>query len=148
MRDFIGEGNFTIDGRLICYRLVTVCDYLRAKGMSDQELSDFQDKHSEVADKINQVMGLKQSCFLLRRVSESCGSLADDLYSLKNRLIRELKEQHDFDFDDDFVERNGEPEKHCRHCGKPMIVCYDKSVQHGNYHTYDMMTDADHMAEE
>lgn len=108
MRDFIGDG-IHIDGRMIQYRLVTVSDYLRAKGWSEDEINEFADKKYEVYKLVNQVMALKQSCFLLRRTGHSCGSLSDDLYSLKMRLIRELREQHSFEFDDEFVERDGKP---------------------------------------
>lgn len=106
MREFIGD-DLHIDGQMIQYRLVTADDYLKAKGWSQNKINQFADKQYEVYQMINQIMALKQSCFLLRRTSHSCGSLSDDLYSLKMRLIRELKEQYDFEFDDDFVEKDG-----------------------------------------
>lgn len=106
MRDFIGD-QLSIDGRMIQYRLVTVSDYLEAKGWTDEKIEEFADKKNEVFTLINQVMALKQSCFLLRRTGYSCGSLSDDLYQLKLRLIHELKSEHDFEFDDEFVERDG-----------------------------------------
>ena len=108
MRDFIGD-KIHIDGRMIQYRLVTVSDYLHAKGWSEDEIDEFADKKYEVYQMVNQVMALKQSCFLLRRTGYSCGSLSDDLHTLKMRLIRELKNEHDFEFDDEFVERDGKP---------------------------------------
>ena len=40
----------------------------------------------------------------MRHVSYSCGTLSDGLLVLKNKLIIELKEKYNFDFDDDFVE--------------------------------------------
>jgi hypothetical protein len=106
MREFIGD-NIHIDGRMIQYRLVTARDYLKAKRWSEKKIDEFADKQYEVYQMINQVMALKQSCFLLRRTGYSCQSLSDDLYSLKMRLIRELKDQHNFEFDDEFVERDG-----------------------------------------
>ena len=106
MRVYLGD-HLHIDGRMICYRLVTVSDYLRAKGMSDAEVADFADKRYKVYEMINQIMALKQSCFMLRRTSYLCGSLSDNLYNLKMRLIRELKDVHGYEFDDDFVERDG-----------------------------------------
>lgn len=145
MRDFIGD-HLKIDGRMIAYRLITAGDYLEAKGMSEEELEEFADKNNTVYELINQVMALKQACFMFRRTSYSCGSLSDDLYSLKMRLIRELHDEHNFDFDDEFVERDGEPQKHCKVCGEPMIVCYDKSVRHGTYERQNMKADADHRA--
>lgn len=106
MRSFIGDG-IRIDGRMICYRLVTGMDYLRAKGWSDNEIDTFCDQKDEVYKLLNQVMALKQSCFLLRRTTHSCQSLSDNLYSLKLRLIHELRNDHRFEFDDEFVERDG-----------------------------------------
>lgn len=107
MRDYIGDF-IKIDGRMIHYRLVTAGDYMRAKhGLTDDGYEDFVENNYEQYQLLSQIMGLKQSCFLLRRTSHSCGSLSDNLYSLKNRLIRELREKYDFEFDDDFVENYG-----------------------------------------
>lgn len=108
MRNFIGD-HLRIDGRMICYRLVTASDYLQAQGMSEEEIDQFAEERHQTYKLINQIMALKQSCFLLRRTSYSCGSLSDDLYSLKMRLIHELRNEHNFEFDDEFVERNGMP---------------------------------------
>ena len=107
MREYI-PGRISIDGRMIEYRLVTANDYLEAKNKwSDEQIEEFCDKNQETYTLINQIMALKQSCYLMRRVSHSCGSLSDDLYDLKLRLIHELKEKHQFEFDDDFVENYG-----------------------------------------
>lgn len=108
MRDYIGD-NLHIDGRMIVYRLVTATDYFAAKGLSRKEIDEMVDKNNDVYRTVNQIMALKQSCFLLRRTSHSCQSLSDDLYRLKVKLIRKLKEKYDFVFDDEFVERNGIP---------------------------------------
>lgn len=85
MRDYLGD-HLHIDGRLICYRLVTAHDYLKAKGWSEEKIDAFRsmcDDNYDTYKLINQVMALKQSCFLLRRTAYSCGSLSEDLYSLK-----------------------------------------------------------------
>jgi hypothetical protein len=76
--------------------------------MSQEEIDNFCDDKNEIYTIINQIMALKQSCYLLRRTSYSCGSLAEDLFNLKLKLIQELKDKHNFDFDDDFVERDGD----------------------------------------
>jgi hypothetical protein len=133
LREFIGD-HIEIDGRMIAYRLVTASDYLSAKGLSEQEIYDFQDNNGNTFELINQIMAIKQSCWLLRRTKYSCQSLSDNLFSLKNRLIKELKECHWFDFDDDFVERDGEPQQYCKICHLPMITCYDKTRRHGTYY--------------
>jgi hypothetical protein len=104
LRDFIGD-RISIDGRMIEYRLVTSSDYFKAKKYSESEIDGFFDNN--IADLVTQVMGLKQSCYLMRRVSYSCQSLSDGLYDLKMRLIHELKDQYSFEFDDQFVEDYG-----------------------------------------
>ena len=114
--------------------------------MSEKEVEDFSEKNHYVYERITQIMALKQSCWLLRRTSYSCQSLSDGLYSLKLRLIHELRDEFNFEFDDELVERNGEPRKYCKVCDKPMIVCYDGSVRHGTYERYDMFADANHKA--
>jgi len=107
MREYIGE-TISIDGRGIYYRLVTAYDYLRAKhGLDDEECENFVEENYEIYRKLNQIMALKQSCFLLRRTSYSCGSLSDHLYDLKSTLIKELREKYGFEFDDLFVENYG-----------------------------------------
>ena len=107
MRDFIG-GNISIDGRMIEYRLFTSNCYLEAKyNYSEEELEKFNEDNDELCTLLNQVMALKQSCYLLRRITYSCGSLSSDLYDLKCRLIMELSEKYNFDFDEEFVENYG-----------------------------------------
>lgn len=111
MRDFIKD-NISIDGRNIEYRLVTVSDYLKAKdNLNPSQIDDFIDNHNKEYTLINQIMAIKQSCYLLRRVSHSCGSLAEDLYDLKLKLIRKLKTNYNYDFDDNFVEMYGFTDK-------------------------------------
>ena len=97
---------FKIDGRNIQYTLETASDYLYAKheNWSSDDLDAFIDNNFEQYQTLNQVMALKQSCFLLRHTSHTCGSLADGLFALKNELISKLKKSYNFDFDDKFVE--------------------------------------------
>lgn len=104
LREYIGD-NISIDGRMIWYRLVNATEYFLAKGYSEKEVEDFFDKG--IGETVNQIMAIKQSCYLLRRTSYSCQSLSDDLFSLKNRLIHELREKYNFEFDDQFVEEYG-----------------------------------------
>lgn len=110
LRDFIGD-KISIDGRMIEYRLVTATDYLKAKGWTKEQIHKLYDEQNELAKTINQIMALKHACYLFRRTSHSCQSLPDDLFDLKNRLIKELKIKYDFEFDDVFVERDGQPMK-------------------------------------
>lgn len=110
MRKYI-YNEIKIDGRNIPYAIVTAEDYLLAKDILDGNAEDYdelfekwEEENYEIYELITQILALKQSCFLMRRVSYSCGTLSDGLYCLKNRLIIELKEKYNFDFDDDFVE--------------------------------------------
>lgn len=110
MRKYI-PGEIKIDGRNIPYSIVTTEDYLLAKDILDGDAENYdeifekwEEEHSEIYEKITQILALKQSCYLMRRVSYSCGTLSDGLYRLKNELIAELKEKYNFEFDDEFVE--------------------------------------------
>ena len=105
MREFIGD-HIQIDGRMIGYRIFTASQYLEEKypEWSESKLDKFIDKNYSLYEMLNQVMALKQSCFLLRRVSYSCGSLSDCLFNLKLELIQKLKNEYNFEFDEDLVE--------------------------------------------
>ena len=108
LREYI-PGDIRIDGRNIPYSIVTAKDYLEAKKLLDGSNEAYEewleiDENFQIYTLLSQILGLKQSCYLMRRVSYSCGSLSDNLYYLKNRLIVELKEKYNFEFDDDFVE--------------------------------------------
>lgn len=104
MREYI-ENRISIDGRNIPYKIVDTGDYLEAKlGMTEEEMGKFLDEDPTRYDLITQVIALKHSCYLMRRVSHSSGSLAENLYDLKLRLIEELQDNHNFVFDDDFME--------------------------------------------
>lgn len=104
MRDFIGD-RIRIDGRMIGYKIFIASEYLIATGMTEEQVNDFIDNKYECYILINQIIAIKQSCWLLRRTSYSCQSLSDDMYNLKIRLIRELKDKYDYDFDDDLMEQ-------------------------------------------
>lgn len=110
LREFIGDG-IRIDGRMISYRIFTAHQYLSHKnGWTEDQCHEFVEKDFDNYQAyllLSQIMALKQSCFLLRRTTHSCQSLSDNLYDLKLRLINELKENHNIEFDDDFVERDG-----------------------------------------
>jgi hypothetical protein len=104
MREWL-DVSLHIDGRQIPYRLVTARDYFESKGYGETEIEDLYE--SPIGELVTQIMGLKQSIFLLRHTSHSCGSLPDTLFFLKMRLIFELKEKYQFVFDDDLVETYG-----------------------------------------
>lgn len=104
MRDFIGD-NIIIDGRMIGYRVHTAYEYLKLKGLDEEEIEDFQENKYDIYELITQIIAVKQSCWLLRRTRYSCGSLSDGMLDLKYKLINELKENYDYDFDDDLMEK-------------------------------------------
>lgn len=104
MRDFIGD-RIKIDGRTIGYRIYTAYEYLKVKGLDDEEIEDFAENNYKIYELINQIIAVKQSCWLLRRTSYSCQSLSDGMYNLKLRLINELKDKYNYDFDDILMEK-------------------------------------------
>lgn len=121
MREYNGD-SIEIDGRSIWYRLVTAFDYLEAKGYSknwkingfsseEESWDNWVGNNYEIYCRLTQIMGLKQSCFLLRRTRYSCQSLSDQLFDLKNELISELENKYNFIFDDEFVENYGHKER-------------------------------------
>ena len=91
-RDYIKK-YLSIDGRMIPYRIFTVEVYFEEKGLSKEEIEKLYDEKYDMCQILNQVIALKQSCVLLRHTSHSCGSLSEDLFQLKLRLIKELKEK-------------------------------------------------------
>lgn len=105
IRPYIDNKKLSIDGRMIPYPLVTAGDYLEAKhNMTEEEVEKFIDDHYEQYTMLNTIIAMKQSCFLLRNVSYSCGSLSDNLYAHKNDMVGKYNETYDVPFDEDFYE--------------------------------------------
>lgn len=105
MRKYI-PGDISIDGRNIPYTVSTAAIYLMEHdGLSENEMYDFMENKYDIYQRINQIIALKQSCYLLRSVSYSCGSLSEDLYQLKMQLIYELREIYHYEFDDEWMEQ-------------------------------------------
>lgn len=111
MREYINKP-VEIDGRKIPYPVFTAADYLILHDKIE-DLEEYMEKNYEMCRTINQIMAIKQSCFLLRNTSHSCQSLSDDLYELKLRLIGELKEKYNYEFDDSWVEDQLGPQELC-----------------------------------
>ena len=102
MRDYINR-NIRIGGRLIPYPVYTSWEYFELHdGIEDVE--DFVDSNPAIEELVTQILALKQSCFLLRHTTHSCQSLSDSLFSLKLKLIKELKEKYNYNFDDVWME--------------------------------------------
>ncbi len=105
IRPYIDNKNLSIDGRMIPYPLVTAGDYLEAKhNMSEDEVNKFMDENYEQYTMLNTIIAMKQSCFLLRNVRYSCGSLSDNLYAHKKDMVAKYNETYDVPFDEDFYE--------------------------------------------
>lgn len=104
MREYINEP-ICIDGRKIPYPVNTAACYLEYHdGITGEELEEYQEDNAELFEIISQILAIKQSCFLLLNTSHSCQSLSDSLYNLKLRLIKELKEEYNYEFDDVWIE--------------------------------------------
>jgi len=103
MRNYI-KREISIDGRNIPYPIYTAIQYLSEYDGVDIEDEEWYEDNYDKVQLINQIIAIKQSCYLLRRVSYSCGSLSDDLFQLKLRLIRELQEKYEYRFDDEWME--------------------------------------------
>lgn len=106
LREYKGEHNLHIDGRYIPYQIVTATDYLFAKNENwdFEDIEQFSEENYEIYERLNQIIALKQSCVLLRHTSYSCGVLSESLYRLKLELIKELKENYSYEFDEDLME--------------------------------------------
>lgn len=102
MREYINK-TCRIDGRMIPYPVFTSGEYF-ALHDKIKNVDDFIDANPEIEELVTQVLALKQSCFLLRHTTYSCQSLNDGLYHLKLRLIKELKEKYNYEFDDAWME--------------------------------------------
>lgn len=105
IRPYIDNKRLDIDGRMIPYPLVTAGDYLEAKhNMSEDEVNKFMDENYEQYTMLNTIIAMKQSCFLLRNVRYSCGSLSGNLYAHKKDMVAKYNETYDVPFDEDFYE--------------------------------------------
>lgn len=122
-REYISESNLHIDGRNIPYQLFTAGCYLAEKnGFTEKELDKFMEENYALYQRINQVIALKQVCILFRHTNYSCGSLSDDLFSLKNELIAEIKEKYGYDFDEQFMENFPSEEEYQKSKNPPWLV--------------------------
>ena len=103
MRNYI-KREISIDGRKIPYPIFTAIEYLSEHdGIDEEDENWYEDNYGKI-QLINQIIAIKQSCYLLRRTSYSCGSLAHDLLQLKKRLMKELKDKYNYEFDDEWME--------------------------------------------
>ena len=107
MRDYIPNYSLKIDGRNIPYTIVTARDYLLRVGLIDESedsFEDFVEKNYEVYQRISQIIGLKNSIFLLSRTTHSCQSITDNLKILESELWVDLKDNYNFEVLDEVLE--------------------------------------------
>ena len=102
MRDYINQ-KYQDRWKIDSYPVYTSWEYFELHdGIEDVE--DFVDSNPAIEELVTQILALKQSCFLLRHTTHSCQSLSDSLFSLKLKLIKELKEKYNYNFDDVWME--------------------------------------------
>ena len=105
MREYFQNKKLSIDGRNIPYPVVNSVDYLVCCHSFTQKQAElFGEIRPDTVLLISQIIAIKQACFLLRHTTHSCESLPDSLLSLKKKLIAELKEKHNFLFDEAWIE--------------------------------------------
>ncbi len=103
----VGHTEKNIMGKFV--KLVNAIDYLKVVNkLNDEQIEDFYDADCTAYHKINQIMGIKYSCELLKveesKVPDLDGHLRESLYLLQNRLIQELKGIHNFNFNEDSID--------------------------------------------
>lgn len=107
MRDYIPNHFLKIDGRNIPYKIVTAHDYLLKVGIineSEESFENFVENNYEIYQRISQIIGLKNSIYLLKRTSYSCQSITDSLKSLEGELWIDLKDNYNFEINDEILE--------------------------------------------
>ena len=98
---------FEINGQNVPYSVTNACDYYKEiEHLTPEMIDHMKDYEFERTTLINQIIGLKVSCFLLRHTTHICESVPDDLGALKNDLIKQLKEKYDYDFKEADMEKS------------------------------------------
>lgn len=110
LRAYIGDG-INIDGRMIGCTIVNAHDYLKLKNnWTNEQVECYIEDNAtnyEIYELINQILALKHSHWLMRRTSYSCGSLADGLFYLRQELMIRLKDDYNYDFNEEWVDSFG-----------------------------------------
>lgn len=112
LREYI-PNEFHIDGRNIPYSIFTLRGYLYEKNINniaecedmdefEKKAEQFEEDNPELCQTITQILALKHSWYILRRVRYSCGTLSDSLLPLKRELIQKTT-QLGHTFDEDLV---------------------------------------------
>lgn len=106
MRAYLGLNDLKIDGRQIPYLAENARDYLELHDKIEDVDAYIEDDDApqnwQIYSLINQILAVKQGCYLLRHTTHTCESLCDSLLELKMRLIKELKDEYSYVFDDEW----------------------------------------------
>ena len=106
------EKMFTIDDKNVPYLVANAGDYYRKiEGYTPDMVDYMMDFCWKQTSLINQIIGLKISCYLLRHTTGMCESVPDCLRALKDDLIKQLKKKYDYDFKEAEMEELTRPEK-------------------------------------
>lgn len=108
MREYIKKP-IHIDGRNIPIGVVTAIDYMILTNLvedDEQVIEDYCENNLEITELISEILALKTSHYLLRRVSYSCGSLSDAIYKMMNEKCIKLNELYKIEFDFDIIYRD------------------------------------------
>lgn len=98
--------NLVIKGKCIPYMITNAADYMIIHdGISQEEFEQILDNNYGLYQKVSQVIGLKQSLFLLFHTTSLCQSTHDALYDLKKQVIKELKNDFSYEFDEEWFEQ-------------------------------------------
>lgn len=98
--------NFAIKGKCIPYLITNTADYMIIHdGISQEEFEQILDNNYGLYQKVSQVIGLKQSLFLLFHTTGLCQSNHDALIDLKKQIIEELKNKYSYEFDEEWFEQ-------------------------------------------
>jgi len=105
-REFIDK-RISIDGRNLPFSIVTARDYLETVGKFDSRDEEgvelWINDNWTLYSLVNSIIALKNAHYLLRRVSYSCGSLADSIYETMEEKEALLHKNFNMDFDFDLI---------------------------------------------
>ena len=100
-----GRIKFLINGKQIPYTVTNAADYFMIHDqISLKEIDSFIENNHDLYKIVSEIIGLKISCFLLWHTTNVCQSLHDSLVDLKKSLIKELKTDFGYIFDEAWLE--------------------------------------------
>lgn len=101
-REYIKQ-EIHIDGRTIPYPIFTSTGYFAVHDRI-KNVSEWTEEHVDIEELVTQIIALKQSGYLLSHTAYSCQSLSDGLFDLKHNLIKILREEYGYNFDEKWLD--------------------------------------------